>query len=177
MSVFLETVSEEEKLVAELELLGIGYLSRQTNYRADTIRPNEVLLADLMRQPSARVRAAVIAVLLSRSEYADNVPAALQRLQPFEELTLRFLYTAAMLLQRDYSSRLRAFTPSRRQWLPDFFSTQLGLSTDGTPRDRLIALGNEHRRQTGVVANWVGTYENVVQRLLRHWELASQWNQ
>ena len=50
MSVFLETVSEEEKLVAELELLGIGYLSRQTNYRADTIRPNEVLLADLMRQ-------------------------------------------------------------------------------------------------------------------------------
>jgi hypothetical protein len=177
MNVSAETVGEEERLVAELELLGVGYLSRQTNYRADSIRPSKVLLADLMRQPSARVRAAVIAVLLSRPEYADNVPAALQRLQPFEELALRFLYTAAVLLQRDYSSQLRAFTSSRWQWLPDFFSTQLGLAAGGTPRDRLIALGNEHRRQTGIVANWVGTYENVVQRLLRHWELASQWNQ
>ena len=177
MSVFLETVSEEEKLVAELELLGIGYLSRQTNYRADTIRPNEVLLADLMRQPSARVRAAVIAVLLSRPEYADTARAAVQRLQPFQELTFRFLYTAAMLLQRDYSNQLRTFTSSRWQWLPDFFSAELGVSTDGTPRDRLIALGHEHRRQTGIMANWVGTYENVVQRLLRQWELTSQWNQ
>jgi hypothetical protein len=77
-----EIITAEEKLVAELELLGIRYLSRQTPYRSDKIRSPEALLADLVRQPSGRVRAAVIAVFLSHPEYANAVPAALMRLHP-----------------------------------------------------------------------------------------------
>ena len=94
---------EEERLVAELELLGIRYLSRYTSDQAERIRPPDVLLADLVRQPSARVRAAVLAVLLAHPEYAEAVPTALQQLGPAERRTLRLFYTAAVLLQQEYA--------------------------------------------------------------------------
>ena len=66
-------------------------------------RCTHVLLADLVQQPSARVRAAVIAVFLAHPEYAAAVPAALERLGPTERLTLRFFYTAAVLLQQEHT--------------------------------------------------------------------------
>jgi len=176
-NVLLGTLTEEEALVAELEALGIRYLSRQTAYQADSVRPAERLLADLVRQPSARVRAAVIAVLLSHPAYANAMPDALKRLQPVEQLTLRVFYTAAVLLQQEHAERLRPFVAARWQWLPDMFSAELGLPAEGTPRERLAALGREHQRRTRAQINWVGTYENVAQRLLRRWELEAQWSQ
>ena len=166
---------EEERVVAELELLGIRYLSRNTRERAGHVRPAEVLLADLVKQPSARVRAAVIAVLLAYPEYAKAVPAALVRLQPAAARTLRMFYTAAVLLQQVYHERLPASEPGAR--LPDSFGADLGLPADVSPRERLKALGRLHRQQTMTAVNWAGTYENVVRRLLRAWELESRWNQ
>jgi hypothetical protein len=166
---------EEECLVAELELLGIRYLSRHTSDRAEHVRPPDVLLADLVKQPSARVRGAVIAVLLAHPEYAEAVLAALQRLHPPEQRILRLFYTAAVLLQQEYAERLRPFVAG--QWLPDRFAVDLGLPDTASPRERLAALGQQHQRQTQKYVNWVGTYENVVRCLLRSWELEVQWNQ
>ena len=165
---------EEERVVAELELLGIRYLSRHTSDRAERVRPPDVLLADLVRQPSARVRAAVIAVLLAHPEYAEAMPAALERLRPAERRTLRLFYTAAVLLQQEYAGRLRAFVA--RQWLPDRFAVDLDLPGAASPRERLTALGRQHRQQTQAYVNWVGTYENVARRLLRSWEAEARWN-
>jgi hypothetical protein len=169
-----ESYGEEERLVAELELLGIRYLSRQTSDRAEGVRPPDVLLADLVQQPSARVRATVIAVLLAHPEYAEAVPAALERLRPAERLTLRLFYTAAALLQQEYAERLRPFVAGLQ--LPDWFAADLGLPDVSSTRERLTALGQRHRQKTQVDVNWVGTYENVVRRLLRSWELEGQWN-
>ena len=45
---------EEERVVAELELLGVRYLSRRTADRAERARPLDVLPAHSVRQPSAR---------------------------------------------------------------------------------------------------------------------------
>ena len=165
---------EEERIVAELELLNIRYLSRTLPDTADSVRPSDVLLADLVQQPSARVRAAVIAVFLAHPEYAAAVPAALERLGPTERLTLRFFYTAAVLLQQEHTERLRRFVASRQ--LPDQFSTQLNLPGSTSTRQRLMALGRQHRQQTRVDVNWVGTYESVARRLLRSWELEARWN-
>lgn len=165
---------EEEQLVAELELLGVRYLSRRTPDHAERVREPDALLADLVRQPSARVRAAVIAVLLAHPDYAEAVPAALERLRPAEQRTLRLFYTAAVLLQQEYAERLRPFVAGRR--LPDRFAADLGLLPAASPRERLAALGQRHRQQTQTVANWAGTYENVVRCLLRSWELEIQWN-
>lgn len=170
----VQDAGEEEQLVAELELLGIRYLSRHTSDQAQRVREPDVLLADLVRQPSARVRNAVIAVLLSYPDYAEAVPAALERLQPVEQRTLRLFYTAAVLLQQEYAARLRPFVAGRR--LPDRFATDLGLPPVGSPRERLVALGQRHRQQTQSIVNWVGTYEKVARCLLRSWELEDKWN-
>jgi len=165
---------EEERLVAELESLGIRYLSRQTPERAERVRPPSVLIADLVRQPSGRVRAAVIAVLLSHPDYAEAVPAALEQLPPIERQTLLLFYTAAVLLQEQYSSRLQPHVDVRQ--LPDRFAVDLDLPPTATVRERLAALGRRHRQQTGIAVNWMGTYENVARCLLRSWELEAQWN-
>jgi len=169
--------AEEEALVAELSLLGIRYLSRQSSYQANQVRPPDILLADLVQQPHARVRAAVIAVLLSHPEYAGVVPAALKRLSPQERLILQSFYVAAMLLQREYADQLRPLTGEHWQWLPDLMSKELSIPTEGAPRERLKLLDRELRRRTQTTVNWIGTYEQVVQKLLHDWERRSQWNQ
>ena len=168
------SLQEEERLVAELELLGVHYLSRHTSERAGSVRPPDALLADLVRQPSARVRAAVIAVLLAHPEYSDAVPAALERLRPGERLTLRLFYTAAVLLQQEHGERLQPFVTGCR--LPDRFAADLGLPDVASPGERLAALGQQHRQQTRVDLNWVGTYESVVRCLLRSWKSEVLWN-
>jgi hypothetical protein len=165
---------KEERIVAELGLLGIRYLSRRTAIQAERLRSPDTLLVDLIRQPSARVRSAVIAVLLAHSEYAAAVPAALEQLGPTERLTLQLFYTAAVLLQQEHAERLRAFVVDR---LPDQFSAELGLPETVSPRERLEALGRQHRQRTQAHVNWTGTYESVVQHLLRSWELEARWNQ
>jgi hypothetical protein len=164
---------EEEQLVAELELLGIRYLSRQTSERAERVRSPAALLADLVRQPSARVRAAVIAVLLSHPGYAEAIPAALERLPAAERQTLLFFYTAAVLLQQQYAARLQPHVAWRQ--LPDRFAVDLNLPPATTARERLAVLGRRHGQQTGRAVNWMGTYESVVRCLLRSWELEAQW--
>lgn len=167
-------LQEEERIVAELELLGVRYLSRHTSERVEHARPADALLADLVRQPSARVRAAVIAVLLAHPEYSDAVPTALERLRPSERMTLRLFYTAAVLLQQEHAEQLQPFVPDGR--LPDRFAEDLDLPDAPLPGEQLAALGQQHRRQTRVNVNWVGTYQNVARRLLRSWELAALWN-
>ena len=78
------------------------------------------------------------------------------------------------LVPREYAERLRHFAAGER--LPDLFTVDLGLPAAASPRERLIALGQRHRRQTRAIVNWVGTYENVIRSLLRSWELEGQWN-
>jgi hypothetical protein len=171
-----KVLTDEEILVAELERLGIRYLSRQTSYQADQVRPPAVLLADLIRQPSARVRQAVIAVLLAYPEYGDFISEALARLAPAEGLTLRLFYTASVLLQQHFSDTLKPLMPGRWQWLPDLFSAELGVSSIGKPRERLARLGLAHQQETRTIANWAGTYENVARKLVRAWELETRWS-
>jgi predicted nucleotidyltransferase len=168
----------EEELVAELELLGIRYLSRQSSYRASQVRPPEALLADLVRQPSARVRASVIAVLLAHPEYADAIPAALQSLGPVERLTLQSFYAAAVLLQQKHAHRLRELMGARWRPLPRLseHTPELSLPDDGTPDEALASLGREHQRWSGSMVNWTGTYDQVARQLMRRWEMERRWN-
>ncbi len=171
----LHTIQDEDQLVAELELLGIHYLSRLTCYQASEVRAPDTLLADMVQQPSARVRQAVIAVLLMHPDYAQAVPDALQQLPPPAQLTLHLLYTAATLLQRKCADQLRPLLARRWQWqwLPDLFSAEIDLPSSGSVDQKLVALGQRHRHLTGAVVNWTGTYQNVVQHLVPSRELRS----
>jgi len=171
-----DRLTTEDSIVAELEQLDIRYLSRQSSDAGVQARPPATLLADLMRQPSARVREAVIAVLLAHPAYAQAVPAALTQLSASEQLALRFFYSASVLLQRQYADALRPHVAERWQWLPDLFSQDLGLATQGTPQERLGRLGAAHRAHTRSAVNWTGTYDNVARKLLRRWSLEHRWN-
>jgi hypothetical protein len=121
--------------------------------------PPDVLLADLAQRPSARVRAVVIAVLLAHPEYAASVPLTLEQLESVERLTLGMFFTAAVLLQQEHTERLRRFVGGHQ--VPDQFLAELGLPEPVSPRERLVALGRQHRQRTRSRVNWAGTYENV----------------
>jgi hypothetical protein len=170
----IESTMEEEKLVAELSELGIRYLSRQKADRPSSVRPPDRLLVDLMRQPSARVRNAVIAVMLAHPEYADAVPAASRRLSPEEQASLRFFYLAAVLLQQEYEERLRPLQGAQWCQLPGLSGVlaELGVADQEAPREKLARLGREHRRRSGKYVNWAGTYEQAARQLLRQWRAA-----
>lgn len=169
-------MTAEDQIVVELERLNIRYLSRRGGDPGSQMRPPAELLADLMRQPSARVREAVIAVLLAHPAYAQAVPAALAQLSLPEQLALRFFYSASVLLQRQYADVLRPYFAERWQWLPDLFSQELGIATQGTPQERLGRVGAAHRAYTRSAINWTGTYDHVARKLLRRWSLEHRWN-
>ncbi len=172
-----DVATAEEKLVAELVLLGISYLTRQTDYQANQVRPPEQLFVDLLQQPSARVRAAVIAVLLAHPDYAKSIPAAFTDLLPHDQLTLDFFYNAAVLLQQEHATQLRRYLPSPWQWLPPLQESIVAedIPAVGSPREKLAALGRLHQQLTHTAVNWRGTYENVVYHLLHRWALEAQW--
>jgi len=166
-----DSLATEDSIVAELEQLDIRYLSRRSSEAGLQGRPPATLLADLMRQPSARVREAVIAVLLAQPAYAQAIPAALAQLSASEQLALRFFYSAAVLLQQQYADMLRPYVAERWQGLPDLFSQELGVAMQGAPQERLARLGVAHRAHTRSAVNWTGTYDNVARKLLRRWNL------
>jgi hypothetical protein len=167
-----DAITEEERIVAELRSLGIRHLTQRAANPPARPRAPDALLADLVRQPSARVRAAAIALLLAHPEYSGALPAALDRLPPEERLNLQAFYLAALFLQEEHEDRLRALQPGR--WLRLQAMPHVILDLDvpggGTPRERLSALGREHRRLAGRAVNWAGTYEQVARKLLRQWE-------
>ena len=176
MSTSQTSLQTEEQLVAELEQLGVRYLSRRHHVEGAEARPQHKLLADLVRQPSSRVRTALIALLLAHPDYAASIPAAIQDLTLSAARTLKILYTAAVHLQRQHADRLQEFLGTNWRWLPDMFSDELGVR-GATPLTRLQSLGRIHARWSGAHHNWAGTYENASHLLLRRWEMEQIWKQ
>ncbi|MGD0879709.1 MAG: hypothetical protein ABSA01_16385 [Anaerolineales bacterium] len=165
----------EERLVSELAQLGVNYLSRLAVVPTIPRSPG-IILAELVRQQSSRVRTALISLLLANPQYASEIPAALKRLRARDSLTLKLFYTAAVYLQQKYAGLLKKFLRSRWTELPDLFSSELAISGESV-QERLIALGDLHMRLTGVQLNWAGTYENAAKDLIRRWQMEQVWNQ
>ncbi len=166
----------EEQVVAELAQFGVRYLSRQSILGTVIAHAPQDFLAALVRQPSSRVRSAVIALLLARPDFASYVPAALQHLESLDAQTLKFFYTAAVYLQEQYADVLKLFIGEQWRQLPDLYSKELGLSGD-TPVKRFKSLARLHAQKTGENLNWAGTYENAARQLLRRWEMERIWRQ
>ena len=170
------SLQAEERVVAELACLGVSYLSRLSDTQLAPALPPQALLVELLRQPSSRVRVALVALLLAHPEYAEFVPAALTRLTGPEAQTLKFFTCAAVYLQEQYAEPLHFFLGTRWRQLPDLFSSELGLSA-GMPEARLRSLAKLHVRQSGQRLNWAGTYDNAARNLLRRWKMEQTWKQ
>lgn len=160
-------LEKEEEIVAELQRLGIRYLSRGSNSTNNQNLSPVELIAGLTRQPSSRVRNALISLFLAKPEYAIHVQEALAQLTSDESNILRLFYTAAVFLQEKY--RINSLVV-----LPDLFSEKIGI-LEKDADEKLHSLGMKHRQISGLRINWQGTYENAAKHLFRQWELEKSW--
>lgn len=167
----------EDTLVTELECLGIRYIYRSTTCKVADPRPIDYLLADVVRQPSSRVRGALISLLLLHPEYSSHVPFALKRLRGENRWLFKIYYTAAVILQAKYYDRLQSLIQGKWVDLPDLFSPELSLPADASLEEKLRKLGEWHQLQIGELVNWVGTYDNAARHLIHQLELEVQWSQ
>ena len=88
---FSPELEKEEEIVAELQGLGIWYLSRLNNISRRKDYSSAQLIADIIKQPSARVRNAAISLFLAKPEYSAYVQDALKDTNETERFTLKFL--------------------------------------------------------------------------------------
>jgi len=163
-----------DALTAELAAHGLHFvIGTEPAPVTPRLTPAE-LLAALAQQRDARLRAALIALLLDQPALADAAPAALALLDGTAQQMLMLYYTAAVILQGKYAARLQPLVPEWRI-LPDRYAAALDLPAEPNPDARLAQLGQRQREITGLAANWVGTYENTAQRFLRRREKEAQW--
>jgi hypothetical protein len=133
------------------------------------------LLAGLASQSEARLRLALIPLLLVHPELAKTIPEALARLPEQEQLTLKLFYTAAVILQQLYAKQLRTRL-GQYDSLPDRFADELGIPINGDGATRLKRLGEQHRAASGLAINWVGAYHHAADRLLKQLTLEAEWS-
>lgn len=157
-----------DELVSALNSLGAHFVAGGAIATPPELTPAR-LLAALAEQSDARLRLAIVALLLRRPDLANAAQEAIVRLAEPARTMLKLYYTAAMLLQQKHAGQLyRLIGP--RESLPDLFSGELGIPTSGSIEARLQALGKRHRDLSGLAANWVGTYEHAAERLFKRME-------
>ncbi len=171
------SIADEDQFVAELRQLGITYLSNRLITPPKSPRSPEQILADVIKQPSSRVRTAVIALFLLHPDYAEYLPTALGLLNENQRQLLKLFYTAAVHLQRIYQNDLINTLGSELMMLPDLFGEDLGILSPLSSQDAIQQLGIRHQEITHSLTNWTGTYKNVVHHLIRYKQREAQWNQ
>jgi len=129
------------------------------------------LLASLAEQDESRLRLGIIPLLLRHPEWASLVPQAVRQVSPRRRNVLKLYYTAALLLQQKYAARLEQ-SLGTFQFLTDWYSNELGVPARGNPDRRLRILAHRQQERSGLVLNWLGTYEHVAERFVRQLDMA-----
>lgn len=155
-----------DELVGALDALGVPFLAGGIQTTRARALSNSGLLLGLARNPDARVRLAVILLLLLRPEYAEAIPGVAKQLRGDARLTFECYCTAAHWLQRKYQKPLTELVGKLKP-LPDWFSAELGLAKENDADCALEELGKRHQVLSHERLNWRGTYEHAVQALMK----------
>ena len=153
-----------QQLVDALDTLGVHFL--RGGLGAHVRAGPAALLAGLAASAGARLRLALIPLLLARPEFAHDAGSALQQMSPAAAVTFRCYYTAACWLQVKHRGRLTACLGPVRP-LPDLFGEELGLAAYTDPDAALRALGAKQQVLSGRALNWCGSYEHAARTWLR----------
>lgn len=164
----------EDTLIAKLSSLGLQFVVGGSKALLLNDLTDVELIAGLVQQSDARLRMALIALFLYRPDLETAVPLTFPILTPYDQLLLKIYYTAAMLLQRIHENQLNQLIPSWHQ-LPNHFPKSLELDKTDSPTEQLHQLGHQHRKISGVAANWVGTYQFAAERLITRLEKEAVW--
>lgn len=169
----INTIPSADELVGALNALDVPFLSGGVK-RSQTL-PSAQLMAGLAIQDDARMRLALIPLLLSRPDLAPAaVLEANSYLSGVGAFNLKLFYTAAMLLQKTYRLKLETLL-GQQEPLPDLFGETLAITPIGSPATRLRELGERHKALIGVRANWVGTYHHGAKRLIKRLQCEIEW--
>jgi len=133
------------------------------------------LMAGLAAHKDARVRLALIPLLLQHPEFAIDAPKALELLDDSQKMIFKLYYTAAYLLQLAYKDKLIDFIATY-QGIQDYFSEELDISEGGTAQDRLRQLAKRHQEFAKMAVNWYGTYQNTAERVLVRMQKERDWS-
>lgn len=107
----IEHMIEPKQLIDNINRIGVHFLVDVSySESTDTLIPAK-LLAGLTAQSNARMRSALIAVLLKRSDFAKDVHKALELMDEPLKLTFELYYTAAHYLQKICGSRQQVRRP------------------------------------------------------------------
>ncbi len=161
----MATLPSGDQIVLELHRLGIRHLSCSGDGRPVPIAPESLVIA-LADSPEARLRGALVPLLLLRPDYAAAVPIAAERLSGQARVTLACAHSAAVTMQSEYGPRL-AQLPASSQPLPDLFASELNLPPLEGADERLSAIAERHAQLSGEAINWRGTYRHAVDACLR----------
>lgn len=166
-----------DALVAALVQLNVDFVmcDKQVSGARQASRP-AALLAGLAQQDEARLRLAIIPLMLRHPEFASSAPDAVRLLDPRRRVYFKLYYTAAVLLQRKHADRLRSVVSDATP-LVDWYSKELGIREPCSPDGGLRALDNKHRQRSGLALNWVGTYEHALERFVKHLKMEREWPQ
>lgn len=149
-----------------LDVVDVPFVAGGSQSTKSRMPQPAALLAALASCEEARLRLALIPLLLRHPEYARHARSALCQMIPSAKIGFKCYYTAAVLLQRKYRERLTALLGDT-VLLPDLFSGEVGMKDCSDPEQDLRALADLQKALTGRLINWQGTYEHGAQRLLR----------
>ena len=162
------------QLIGELNRIGVKFVVGEVSPKIlNSISPRK-LMAGLTTHNDARIRLALIPVLLLHPEYAIDVLDALELLDDSKKVNFKLYYTAAHLLQLAYCNQLKDLIGTC-QVIPDYFSEDLNIPKEGTSQDRLRHLAERHREITNMSVNWLGTYHHAAKRLLTRMQKEREW--
>ena len=156
------TVPRRETLVALLRERGVGYLAPSDAAATEQIDSDEALLLALLRQPDARLRLALIPLLLRQPGLAAQVATLADQLDLETALDLQTLYMAAVYLQRLWKTRLGFYLDV--SLLPDLFSQQMGLppADERFGKNGLHDLAERWRARSPYPFNRLASLNNVM---------------
>ena len=165
---------DANNLLSDMNRIGVHFLVGDDHPGlAVPITPAQ-LLGGLAAQSDARLRLALIAVLLQHPEYAKDTPDALEILDDTQRLTFKLYYTAAHFLQLVYKNQLQDVL-GQFLWLPDKYSAELNLMEDGAAKVQLKRLAKRHQEITGLSLNWYGTYNHAAKRVIARLKVEEVW--
>ena len=161
------------RLIDQLNSLGVYFL------RGNSLSPampldSTTFLSALANSDEARLRLALIPLLLRCPDVAEYAPIVAFQLSQSAQVLFICYYTAAMLLQQKYRSRLENLIELSAP-LSDHFSAELGLLPHQNPETDLRLLGEQQKRLSGQSLNWYGTYHHAAERFIIHLERRKLW--
>jgi hypothetical protein len=162
------------QLIGEMNRLGVNFVVGDRILTTFKSLSAIELMAGLAAHKDARIRLALIPVLLQLPEFAEEAPESLVLLEDDQKIIFKLYYTAAYLLQLSYKYELQVLIDNYQD-IQDFFSKDLNVSRAGTVQDRLWILAKRHKEITKMSINWYGTYHHAAKRVLKRLQKEREW--